>query len=121
MPHRLRPRFSLRLIRVFWASLLTAGAAAPDEFQVLIDRASDARAAGDLDRALLLLERARAMKSLPELDNNIGRTLQDLGRYREAVEAYRRVVEDPRSGEVLRTLDDNRIRDLKPKIDRALL
>jgi hypothetical protein len=124
MRRRLRSRFSPRITRVFWAwsfAALTAAAEPPDEFRSLVDRAGDARAEGDLDRALLLLERARAIKSVPELDNNIGRTLQDLGRYREAVEAYRRVVEDPRSGDVLRSLDEKRIEELRPKLERALV
>src|SRR5437763_15545036 len=107
---------------VFWTFLL-AGAvplAVAEDFDSLLNRAGDARKNGDLDRALLLLERARAIKSIPELDNNIGRILQDLGRFADASAAYRRVTASPRSREELRTLDAKRMIEPRPNTDRAL-
>jgi hypothetical protein len=101
------------------AAAATSGASPPDDLESLVQRASEARAKADLETALDLLERARAIRDLPEIENNIGRVLQDLGRFQDAIEAYRKVAEDPRTGADLRELDQKRIVELKKKLDSA--
>ncbi len=110
------------IARFFWVFLTaaaTCAASPPEDLESLIQRASEARQKGDLETALERLERARAIQDLPEIENNIGRVLQDLGRFKEAIEAYRKVVEDPRTGAELRELDQRRITELEKKRETA--
>lgn len=100
--------------------LLTASrAAAAEDFDALIQKAGEARRQGDAETTLSLLEQAYEIRPLPELLNNIGRTLEDMGRYREAANAYRRVIEDPAAKPQLVALDRERLAALEPKLDRA--
>ena len=62
-----------------------------------------ARDAGDLDRTVEFLREAYAVKPAPEILNNMGKILEQLGRYREAVDAYQKVADDPKADAQLRS------------------
>ena len=101
--------------------LVTASRAAAADFEELLRRAAEARDAGDRPETLSLLRQAYELRPLPEISNNIGRTLEELGRYDEAAAAYRRVVEDPSAEPALIELDRRRLRALAPKLGRGWL
>lgn len=102
-------------------ALVLALVASPsaDEVERLAEAASQAREAGRLTESLHLLQEAWAEEPLPVLLNNIGRALEELGRYAEAADAYRRVVDDPRAPSELRDRDRARLDALAPKLARA--
>jgi len=61
--------------------------------QLLVLSGAWARQRGEPEQALELFSRASALDpDLPELHNNIGVTLQDLGRHQEAAASYRRAL-----------------------------
>ena len=99
--------------------LLAAPPGGRADVERLVAEATAARSGGDIERALDLLRRAYAIDPLPELLNNIGRTLQDLGRYAEAAEAYRKVTADPKADAKLRSLDVERLATLAGKLERG--
>lgn len=102
--------------------LLVALAAPPAQaapFDDLVAAAGKARAEGDLEATVKLLTQAYALKPLPALLNNLGRTYEELGRYRDAVTAYRRVADDPAADPDLRALDAARVAALQAKLGRA--
>jgi tetratricopeptide (TPR) repeat protein len=103
--------------------VLFSGGALADEdpYQSALDEAVHATEAGDLERALGALLRAKAIQSAPEIDDQLGRLLADLGRYAEAVEAYRRVAEDERAPESLQRKDRARIAALEGKLHAGWL
>jgi hypothetical protein len=87
----------------------------------VMKEATAAREAGDLPRALELLNEAYAFRHVPEILNNIGRVLEELGRYKEACDTYLSVTQDPAASDPLRKLDKERIASLEPKLDTAWL
>lgn len=100
---------------------VTASNAAAADFDELIRRAAEARDAGDAEGTLSYLEQAYQLRPIPELLNNIGRTLEELGRYDQAAEAYRRVLADPSAKPALLELDRQRLQAVEPKLGRAWL
>jgi hypothetical protein len=74
-----------------------------------------------MERASALLRQAIALKPLPEMLNNLGRVYEEMGRYSEAIELYRRVVAHPKANPALRRLDATRIELLEPRLDLAWL
>jgi hypothetical protein len=84
-------------------------------------RAAEARDGGNAEETLSLLEQAYQVRPLPEVLNNIGRTLEDLGRYDEAADAYRRVIEHPNAKAALIDLDRQRLDMLAAKLGRGWL
>jgi hypothetical protein len=70
---------------------------------------------------LLCLSRAYTLEPSSGLLHNIARLFEDLGRYREAAEAYRRLVRDPTLDPALATADKARLEALSPKLTRAWL
>lgn len=101
--------------------LLTASRTAAADFEDLLQRAAEARRRGDAESTLSYLEQAYEMRPLPELLNNIGRTLEEMGRYGAAARAYRRVIEDPEAKPPLIELDRKRLAALEPKLEKAWL
>lgn len=102
-------------------ALLLGAAPAPDPFRVLLDQAAADRSAGRLDDALSKLERAYRLKPSPAVLNNLGLLLQELGRYREAADAYRGVLDDPAAPENLRQLDRERLVTVEPLLSSGWL
>jgi len=97
---------------------------APDsqaQFKALIQQARQARDAGDYAKAVELLESAYAVSPKPVLLNNIGKACEELGWYDKAVDAYKRVANDPKADPTLRTLDEARIGKLSPLLDQGWL
>ena len=114
------------LATVTLAALVTLAWAAParaatDELAPLIQRAIAQRNEGDLEGSLSTLRRAYRLKPLPVLLNNIATILEQLGRYAEAADALRRVIEDDGASDKLRRLDRQRLGRLAPKLARAWL
>lgn len=83
--------------------------AAARSFPEVMREAIAAKEAGDLERTLALLREAHAIDPQPAVLNNIAKTLEDLGRYAEAADAYRTVVDDESAGDRLRALDRTRL------------
>ena len=81
----------------------------------LVTDAEAARAAGDDERAEALLREAYGQQALPVIMNNLGKLLEEQGRYLEALEAYRKVTDDPDADAQLRALDRARVGALEPK------
>lgn len=123
MPAVLRPRPLLLLasLSVSLAALAPAGQASAKSVRQLVEAAAAARAAGDLEGCVNLLQQAYDKEPQPELLNNMGRVLEDLGRYADAHDAYRKVADDPRAPSDLRSLDAARMAALRPKLGRAWL
>ena len=66
---------------------------APDHVELITLAGALARGRGDTAQALVLFQRAAGLKpALPELHNNLGVTLQDLGRLDEALSSYRQAL-----------------------------
>lgn len=105
--------------RTLVALIAVSGVARAGELEDILEEAGRARRAGDHARTLLLLERAYAIQPIPELLNNIGRTLEELGRYGEAIDAYRKVVGDPAAKAQLVELDRRRLVELEPRLRSA--
>jgi hypothetical protein len=98
---------------------LVAHASSSEDVAALVAEAVRARESGDLARTLELLERAKSIAPHFKIEHNIGAVLQDLGRYREAAEAYHRVLDDPAATADVKALDRERLAMLEPKLDRA--
>jgi hypothetical protein len=107
------------LIGLALAASARSALAGDDPIERLAKEASKAREKGHLEASLALLRRAYALEPLPVLLNNIARALEDLGRYREAAEAYRKVVADRAAEPALAAKDRVRLAELEPKIVRA--
>lgn len=88
-------------------------------FQALVNEAVKARNAGDLERTAAMLRQAIEVKPVPEMLNNLGSIYEDLGRYADAVEMYKKVVANPRADGVLKRLDATRIELLANKLDQG--
>jgi len=65
-----------------------------EAYLALLAEAREARAAGDLERALERLERAYTLSAAVSVLNNIAVVLEDLGRYAEALAVAERVAAD---------------------------
>lgn len=89
------------------------------QFKTLVQNARQARDAGDYAKAIELLESAYAVSPKPVLLNNIGKACEELGWYDKAVDAYKRVANDPKADPAIRTLDEARIGKLSPLLDRG--
>jgi len=99
-----------------------AAAADPeDQVERLMSEAGAARKAGDLDKAVTLLEELYKLKPMAVILNNLGRLYVELGWYAEAVAAYQKVADDTEADMKLRALDTTRLVELKPKLGRAWL
>lgn len=101
-------------------SLWPAQASARGLEEVMRD-AVQARDSGDLNRTVELLWEAYRLQPAPEILNNLGKMLEQLGRYREAYDAYKKVTDDPEADQSLRALDSSRIATLQPKLNKAWL
>ncbi|MBI4816440.1 MAG: hypothetical protein HY791_09280 [Deltaproteobacteria bacterium] len=93
--------------------------ASPESARLLVERAQRARESGRLDESLTLLQQAIAEDPHPVLIHNLARLLEDLGRFRESVEAYSRVVRDVRAPPELRARDLASIDELGSKVTKA--
>ena len=87
----------------------------------IIAEAVQAREAGDLERVVVLLKEALAVRPAPEILNNLGRIYEELGQYADAYAAYRQVVDDAGAPGQLRSLDAGRMAALRPKVAKAWL
>ncbi len=70
-----------------------------DDLQEAKSAFADGRAAferGDYERALQMFQRADVLAPAPSLSYNIGKTYEKLGRYKEAVKAFERYLEQER-------------------------
>ncbi len=101
--------------------LLTVLSTPASEVEALARQALEAWEAERYEESLELLRRANSISPLPVLRNNLGRALEQLGRYEEAAAAYRSVVDDDAAPATLRSLDRERLRALEPKLGRAWL
>ncbi len=90
--------------------------ATSDTFGELVRQASAAKNKGDLSETARLLREAIAIRPLPELRNNLGKILEQMGDYRGAVESYSKVANDPKASPNLRSLDAARIATLQSKL-----
>ena len=106
----------LGLILVTWPQNATAG-----RFEDLIAQAAEARDAGDSEATLAFLEEAYRLRSLPTVLNNIGRTLELLGRYQEAARAYQGVIDHPNAKRALVALNERRLQAVRKRLGRAWL
>lgn len=95
--------------------------AATDPFTELLRQANEARLDGKMSQALDLLERAYQLQPSPELLNNRGKMLEELGRYAEAADLYGKVADDPNADSELRSLDAARKAALAPKLTQGWL
>lgn len=93
----------------------------PATVDTLLEAALAARARDDASTSLACLSRAYTLEPSSGLLHNIARLFEDLGRYREAAEAYRRLVRDPTLDPALATADKARLEALSPKLARAWL
>src|SRR5688500_11453877 len=109
------------MLRAIGLLALLAHAPSTEDVAALAAEAVRAREAGDLARTLELLERAKSIAPHFKIEHNIGAVLQDLGRYRDAAESYRRVLDDPAAPLEVKTIDRERLAKLEPKLDRAWL
>ena len=100
---------------------LLGGSAMAQSFDYLVGEADKARGAKDWPRTIELLKKAHAIKALPELLNNIGRSYEEMGWYRDAMIAYERVANDPEAAPALRALDAGRSSKLQTKLGKAFL
>ena len=88
-------------------------------YDELVAAALEARNAKDYEKVLEYLGRASKLKPSPLLENNIARTLELLGRYKEAHAAYQRVVADESAPADLRALDAARAGALQTRLSKA--
>jgi hypothetical protein len=100
--------------------VLVVGSESP-EARVWAERATKAFEAGRHEEALEAGRRAYALDPKPSLLNNLGVVLEALGRFDEAADAFRRVIEDPNASERLRTTDQERLAALKPRLESAVV
>lgn len=96
-------------------SCITPGGTVDD----LLAEALAARARGDAAVSLACLSRAYTIEPSAGLLHNIARLLEDVGRYREAAEAYRRIGRSPDLDPALAEADAARLAALLPRLDRA--
>ncbi len=89
------------------------------QFKSLVQQARQARDVGDYAKAIELLESAYAVSPKPVLLNNIGKACEELGWYDKAVDAYKRVANDPKADPGIRTLDEARIGKLGPLLEQG--
>ncbi len=114
-------------IAVIWGSLVGVQTAhgepppatPPPTYEALLELASGARSREDWSAALDFLHRAYALRPSPQLLNNIGRTLEELGRYADAHGAFERVANDANAPTDLRALDAARAGALKYRLGSA--
>jgi len=106
-------------IGVLYLHSVSIGSPKTPSFNELIKEARLAKDAGNYEEAIALLKRAHKIKATPVLINNIGKMYSKLGRYKEAVDAYRIVTDDPNASQEVRTLDEQRIGKLEPKLSKA--
>jgi uncharacterized membrane protein (UPF0136 family) len=78
-----------------------------------------ARQRGDAPTSLACLSRAYTLEPSAGLLHNIARLFEDLGRYREAAEAYRRIGASTALDPALAQADAARLAALLPRLDRA--
>ncbi|MEC9073373.1 MAG: hypothetical protein VX938_13365, partial [Myxococcota bacterium] len=102
-------------------SLLPANGAWARSLTDVMRDAVQARDAGDLVRTVQLLREAHKIQPAPEILNNLGKVLEQMGRYREAYDAYKLVADDPNADQSLRALDSSRLGALQPKLNKAWL
>ena len=117
----LRAHIGLLSLLLLWAPH-PGFAMQPDpqaRFKELIQQAHTARAGGDYAEAIKLLEAAYEISPRPVLLNNIGKACEELGWYDKAVDAYKRVANDPKADPGIRTLDEARIGKLSPLLKQA--
>lgn len=107
------------LSTVLFALVVTVAPPPDASFEQLIEAAVAAKTAGEQAKTLEYLRRAHQMRPSPQLLNNIGRTLEVLGRYREARAAYTKVANDPKAPTELRALDAARAGALQSRVGRA--
>ncbi len=101
-----------------WAALISVGTAPPGTASTpaaLMAEAERARARGELDASLELVRRAHALDPSPALLHNIAVLCESLGRYAEAAQAFRGVVDDARTPAEVRARDLERLDALEPK------
>ena len=91
------------------------------DLQTVMKEATEARSAGDLKRVVALLEEAYSLQPAPQILNNLGKMYEQLGDYRSAYAAYKKVADDPAAPPDLRALDTARINGLRPKLNHAWL
>jgi hypothetical protein len=102
--------------------VLAVSAPAPAQerpFERILREAAMAREAGDTERTLALLQEAYALQPLPEILNNLARTWEEAGDYRQAFEAYRKVTDDAKADANLRALDAARMTMVQAKLGKA--
>lgn len=107
--------FAIASALVLWAATPALAGTFDDE----LDKAIAAKKAGDLEKSLFHLRQAYQARPEPQVMNNIGKALEELGRYREAVEAYKKVVDDPKADANLRALDAGRVSVLQGKLGKS--
>ena len=103
-------------------ALLLCGSSDPLKemtFDEVMSEAVLARNNGEFGRAIELLKQAHAMRPDPKLLNNLGKMLEQVGRYREAHKTYSLVADDPNADSSLRGLDAARVAALTPKLGKA--
>ncbi len=111
-------------IRIIFMTLILGGVASPalageSDFERLLDAARAARDANQFSDAARLLKKAYAIRPMPVILNNLGKAYEELGRYQDAYDAYRRGASDPKAEPALRALDEARQAKLAPMLGRA--
>ena len=91
----------------------------PADYDGLMAAARAARDRGDWQETLGLLEKAYVLKPSPALLNNVGRALEETGRYEEAHAAYTKVANDSTAGSDVRALDAARAGALESRLGRG--
>jgi hypothetical protein len=104
------------IVCVITSTLMGATLAVADNLDEAKAAFADGRAAferGDFERALTQFQRANSLAPAPSLSYNMGKTYEKLGRYREAVSAFERYLEQmgaPANNEDKKFQDDLRLR-----------
>lgn len=93
--------------------------AEPPSAQAWAERATKAFQERRYEDALEAAREAYRLDPQPELLNNLGVVLEALGRFDEAADAFRRVVEDPRTTQEIREKDRQRLVALEPRLTSA--
>jgi hypothetical protein len=100
------------------AVLLVSIAAPPPEALELVEQSNDARERGDFEAALDAMRRAYDLDPAPELANNLAFLFERLGRYVEASQACRWVIESG-APEVLKAKNRDRLAALASRLEAA--
>ncbi len=108
-------------LMIFLAAPQIAVGQSQPTFDQVVEAAKAARQSGDLERAAELVKKAYSMRPIPVLMNNLGKIYEDLGRYQEAYECYRTVVNDPKTGPALRQKDQARMAAIEKRLKRGLV